>query len=48
MVAQAGGYFGSPFNGQKGVTQGYLLSPTILNVVVDAVLHHWVSMEVEE
>ena len=37
MVARAGAYFGSSFKGQCGVTQGYPLSPTFFNVVVDAV-----------
>ena len=31
-----------------GVTQGDLLSPTIFNVVVDAVVRHWVMMVLEE
>ena len=30
------------------VTQGDPLSPTIFNVVVDAVVLHWVTLEVEE
>ena len=46
-MAQAGGYFGSQFKGQHGVTQGESLSPTILNVGLDAFLRHWVSMVVE-
>ena len=29
--------------GNKGVTQGDPLFPTILNVVVDAVVRHWVT-----
>ena len=44
MVAKAGGYFGRPFKGYQGVTQGYSLSPTIFNVVVDAVICHWVTV----
>ena len=46
-MAQAGGYFGSQFKGQHGVTQGESLSPTILNVGLDAFLRHWVSVAVE-
>ena len=42
MVARAGGYYGFDFQGFRGVTQGYLLSPTIFNVVVDAVTGHWI------
>ena len=38
MVDKAGGYFRCPFKGYQGVTQGDLLSPTIFNVVVDAVI----------
>ena len=44
MVAKSGIYFGYPFKVQSGMTQGYLLSPTIFNVVVDAVLRHWVTV----
>ena len=44
MVVWAGIYFGSPFKGQLSVTQGDPLSLTIFNVVVDAVLQHWVSV----
>ena len=43
MVANLGGYFGSSFQGFRGVTQGVPLSPTILNVVVGAVVRHWVK-----
>ena len=32
----------------RGVTQGNPLSPTIFNVVVDAVVRHWVNGIVEE
>ena len=44
MVAKATGYFGRPFKGYRGVTQGDPLSPTIFNVVVDAVIRHWVKV----
>ena len=47
MVAKVGGYFGSSFQGFRGVTQGVPLYPTILNVVVGAVVRHWVKMIVE-
>ena len=39
MVVQAGGYYGTAFKGVRVATQGNLLSPTIFNVVVDAVVH---------
>ena len=38
MVVRAVGYYGAPFCGERGVTQGDPLSPTIFNVVVDAVV----------
>ena len=38
MVARAVGYYGTAFQGARGVTQGYPISPTIFNVVVDAVV----------
>ena len=44
MVARAGGYYRSSFQGFKGVTQGGLLSLTIFNVVLDAVVQHWVEV----
>ena len=42
MVARSGGYYGTAFKGIRGVTQGDPLSPRIFNVLVDAVVHHWV------
>ena len=48
MVAQAGGYYRTVFGGERGVTQGDPLSPTIFNVVVDAVVRHWVHGVVEK
>ena len=44
MVARAGGYYGTEFQGARGVTQGNPLSPTIFNVVVDAVVQHWLTV----
>ena len=41
MVARAGGYCGTAFQGACGVTQVDPLSPTIFNVVVYAVVRHW-------
>ena len=43
MAARAGGYYGEAFKGERGVTQGDPLSPTIFNVVVDAVVRHWLE-----
>ena len=44
MVAKAIGYFQRPFKTYWGVTQGEPLYPTISNVVVDAVICHWVTV----
>ena len=44
MVAKAGGYYGLEFQGARGGTQGDPLSPTIFNVVVDAVVINWVKV----
>ena len=48
MVAQAGGYYRTGFKGDRVVTQGDPLSPTIFNVVVGAVVSHWFVLAVEE
>ena len=48
MVAREGGYYGDAFKGARGVTQGDPLSPTIFNVVVDAVVRHGVTMALDE
>ena len=48
MVARAGGYYAEAFKGARGVTQGDPLSPTIFNVVVDAVVRHWIEGLVTE
>ena len=48
MVARSGGYYGAPFKGYLGVTQGYPLSPTIFKVVIGVVLMHWITTVVEE
>ena len=47
MLSRAGGYYGTAFQGERGVTQGDPLSSTIFNVVVDAVLRHWVMLMLE-
>ena len=47
MVTRAGRYYRTAFQGAHGVTQGFTLSPIIFNVVMDAVLRHWVKIVVE-
>ena len=44
IEAKAGGHYGPSFQIHRGVTQGDPLSPTIFNVVVDAVIQHWVTV----
>ena len=44
MVAKAGGYIGLPFKGYRGETQGETLSFTLFNLVVDALIFHWVMV----
>ena len=44
MVAREGRYYGTEFKGERGVTQGDLLSPTIFNVVVEAVVRQWLHL----
>ena len=47
MVARAGQYYGTGFKGERGVTQGDPLSPTIFNVVVDTVVRHWLLLDTQ-
>ena len=44
MVSRAGGYEGMGFQGARGATQGDPLSPTIFNMVVDAVVRNWATL----
>ena len=49
MAARSGGYYGTSSKGEQGVTQGKPLSPTLFNVVVDAVVRHWlVGLQAEK
>ena len=41
VVARQSGYHGAPFQPTRGATQGGIVSPTLFNVVVDAVVRHW-------
>ena len=44
MVTRAGGYFVFVFKGCRVVTQGYPVSPTLFNMVLDAFIRHWVTV----
>ena len=43
MACRAGGRYGRRFKARRGVTQGGPLSPTIFNLMVDAVVREWLS-----
>ena len=47
MESRASRYYGYPFQGSQGVTQGYPLSPRILNYVVNAIVCNQVGLVVE-
>jgi hypothetical protein len=40
-VARQQGYHGEPFQTERGTTQGDIMSPTIFNVVADAIVREW-------
>ena len=44
IFARAEGYYGFDFQIFRGATQGEPLYSTIINVVVDAVVRHWVEV----
>jgi len=50
MVDRVSGYmyYGDPFKVGRGVTQGGHCPPTLFNVVVDAVVRHWLSIVCED
>jgi retron-type reverse transcriptase len=49
VVARQQGYHGNPFRSERGTTQGDIVSPTIFNIVVDAVVRTWYrQLESEE
>ena len=47
MAAKVGGYYGLVFQGSRAVMHGDLPYSTIFNVVVDAVVRHWVTVMAE-
>ena len=47
MVEKAGGYYRAAFKVARGLIQGDPLYPTIFNVVMGAVVWHWVTVMVD-
>lgn len=43
VVARQSGFHGDPFTVTRGVTQGDIVSPTIFNIVTDAVVRAWLQ-----
>ena len=43
VVAKQSGYYGDPFDATRGVTQGDIISPTIFNIIADAVIRAWLT-----
>jgi hypothetical protein len=41
VVARQQGYYGNPIRSKRGTTQGDIASPTIFNILVDAVVREW-------
>lgn len=41
VIARQQNYYGSPFRSERGTTQGDMISPTIFNIVVDAIVRAW-------
>ena len=41
VVPRQAGYFGTPFKPTRGLTQGDIISPTLFNVVCDAIVRYW-------
>ena len=48
MVVKSGGYYGTIFKGCHRFIQGYPLSITLFNIVVDTMIHHWITVVVAE
>lgn len=44
VVLRQSGYYGEPFKVTRGVTQGHVISPTIFNVVTNAVVRYWLLL----
>jgi len=48
IVAKLGGYYGKPFGADRGVVQGGIDSPTLFNVVCDAVIWKWLDIVTDD
>jgi len=44
VVARQAGYYGRRFKPTRGCTQGDVLSPTIFNIVCDAIIRYWLTV----
>jgi Reverse transcriptase (RNA-dependent DNA polymerase) len=43
MIPKQAGFYGKPFRAKWGVRQGDIISSTIFNIIVDAVIREWSS-----
>ena len=41
LACRAGGFYGEPFQANRGVTQGGPFSPRLFNIMVDAIVREW-------
>ena len=48
FVVRQNDYFGDPLRPTRGVTQGDIVSPTVFNIVVDAIVRHWLALTVDD
>ena len=47
MATRQNSYLGPQFRITRGATQGGIASPTLLHLVVDSVVFHWLFLMVE-
>ena len=48
IVPRQSGYYSPPFTATGGTTQGGIFSPRLLNIQVDAVIHHWLTLVIDD